>query len=85
MKRSLHHRWHRLFRRRGGLPRTARVARTSYDGSAARGAFGRPHMGARELSDRRRSWVRRLALAAGAVAVVWVLWQSWIGLGIFGN
>ena len=85
MKRTLQHRMNRLFRRRGGLPHTARLPRTSDDGQSARGAFGRPRLGQRELFDRSRSWLWRAALAILVVGAIWVAWQSWIGLGIFAN
>jgi len=83
MKRSLQHRMNRLFRRRGGLPRSARLPRAAHDAQYRRGAFGRPRLSPQNARRRRQQWLWRAALAALAAGVIWFAWQSWIGLRVF--
>jgi len=85
MKRTLQHRWNRLFRRRGGLPMAARVPGANYDRQYQGGSFGRPRAGRHEVSAHWQRWLWRAVKVAAGVGALWVLWQSWIGLGIVGN
>ena len=86
MKSTWQHRWNRLFRRRGGLPRSARLPRRSYSPfTRSGGAFARPRTGRYESAFNGQSWLGRAALAVAALAALWVLWQSWLGLGVFNN
>ena len=84
-KRTLRHRLNRLFRRRGALPRTARLPRPNYDPHYRRGAFGRTKFGRFEMNFSTKRWLGRVALAALVMGAIWVVWQSWIGLRVFGN
>jgi hypothetical protein len=85
MKRTLQHRLNRLFRRRGGLPHSARVPGASFDRQYQQGSFGRPRTGPYEVNLRWRQWLWRAAMATLAVGALWMAWQSWIGLGLFAN
>jgi len=85
MKRTWQHRWTRLFRRRGALPRTAAVPRMGYDPRYLRGAFSRPKFGRYDITFPWQNWLRRAVLAVLAVFALWVFWQSWLGLRIFNN
>jgi hypothetical protein len=85
MKPTWQHRWNRLFRRRGGLPRKAPVRRSSYEPQYRRGAFSRPRFGRYDFTFPWQNWLRRFVLFALAIFALWVLWQSWLGLGVFNN
>jgi len=83
MKRTWQHRWTRLFRRRGGLPRTAAVPRMSYDAQFRRGAFSRPKFGRYDITFPWQNLLQRVALVALALLAIWIIWQSWLGLRVF--
>jgi hypothetical protein len=85
MKRTWQHRWNRLFRRRGGLPRAAAVPRLSHDPQYRRGAFTRPKFSRYEITFPWQNWLRRAAVAALAVLALWIIWQSWLGLRLFNS
>jgi len=75
----------RLFRRRGGLPRTARLQRTSHDQQSRHNAFGRPRFGPQDTKLRWQKWLWRTAMATLVAGMFWFVWQSWIGLRVFDN
>lgn len=86
MKRTWKHNLNRWFRRRGGLPSSARVPRASASQPAWRsGAFARSRFGRQDNKVSVQRWVRVAALGTAVVVALWACWQSWLGLGIFNN
>ena len=85
MKSTWQHRWNRLVRRRGGLPKSARLPRTKHGPAPRRRAFARARFGRYEINLPWRRLLWRVALGVLAVGAVWVGWQSWVGLGVFNH
>lgn len=86
MQSTWRHRWNRLFRRRGALPRSARLPRRTYSPiPRTGGAFARPRLGRFGINFHGKRWGRRVALGVLAAGAIWVLWQSWVGLGVFNH
>jgi hypothetical protein len=84
MKRTWKHNLNRWFRRRGGLPASARVPRTSHPAWRS-GAFARSRFGRQETKHNLQRWLRLAAMGGLVVLALWACWQSWLGLGVFNN
>ncbi|HVU37031.1 MAG TPA: hypothetical protein VHC95_01745 [Opitutales bacterium] len=83
MRRTWKHNLNRWFRRRGSLPRSARVPRATYSPMPRQGAFTRSRFGRHEVTLNWQRWLWRAGFAGLAAAALWMAWQSWLGLGIF--
>jgi hypothetical protein len=77
-------RWRlRAAERRGAARRLAEVGRWDYAPFYRHSSLGKPRFGRFDTLFNPRRWLRRVMFVALLAGIVWIIWQSWRGLGVF--